>query len=597
MFALNLLKPARLGGQRLALSALALSLLAGCAGTPPRSVKSLNDPDHEAVQRMREVAAAESMKLLANQEMIQREMRRETPAPELKPQEPKFDPLEGKLITVAMSKASISQILAAFADSAKINLIVDPAVIREGMLSDMYLRGVSLREAFAEVLRSYDVSGEIKGNTLRVALNEEKFFSLDFLNTTTNLDMSTGGNVFGGGNAGSNALRGNLSLSGAGGTKTDPYAEIEGAIKAILGENQRRTPTSNFAPSASSPQALAATAPGAGGVAGGNAQPAAPSMFNAALDLAEGEKSDSAFSLNKMTGTLYVKARPAKMRAIEKMLARAQGMLRKQVYIEAQLIDVQLSDNFEFGVDWSILRGQLAANFGATPMALASTTSTLTNAGNAFPTRTVTIPSQFVGSQNGQSLGIGYQGSTSGVVINALRSFGNLRVLSNPNVQVRNGTPALLSVGSSYRYVARTTSSQTAPGGGATTTTSDVQTDSVFSGVMVGVLPFMREDGRIELLVNPMQSDVDQKSLQLVAVNDTNRVTLPVVSYKGLTTTLNVGDGDVVVIGGLIDQRTSGSDKGAPGVSDVPLFGKLFGNQADSHASRELVVVLRVRVL
>lgn len=593
MFALNPLKPARMGGQRLALSALALSLLAGCAGTPPRSVKSLADADTEAVQRMREVAAAESMKLLANQEMIQREMRRETPPPELKPKEPKFDPLEGKLITVAMSKATISQILAAFADSARINLIVDPAVIREGMLSDMYLRGVSLREAFSEVLRSYDVSGEIKGNTLRVALNEEKFFSLDFLNTTTNLDMSTGGNVFGGGNAGSNALRGNLSLSGAGGTKTDPYAEIEGAIKAILGENLRRTST----PSASAVPPPTAAIPGAGGVAATPSQPAPASLFNAAQDLADGEKSDAAFSLNKMTGTLYVKARPSKMRAIEKMLARAQGMLRKQVYIEAQLIDVQLSDNFEFGVDWSILRGQLAANFGATPMALASTTSTLTNAGNAFPSRTVTIPSQFVGSQNGQSLGIGYQGSTSGVVINALRSFGNLRVLSNPNVQVRNGTPALLSVGSSYRYVARTTSSQTAPGGGATTTTSDVQTDSVFSGVMVGVLPFMREDGRIELLVNPMQSDVDQKSLQLVAVNDTNRVTLPVVSYKGLTTTLNVGDGDVVVIGGLIDQRTSGSDKGAPGVSDVPLFGKLFGNQADTHASRELVVVLRVRVL
>lgn len=595
MFALNPLKSARSGGQRLALSALMLSLLAGCASSPPRSIKSLADAENETVQRMREVAAAESMKLLANQEMIQREMRRETPPPELKPVEPKFDPLEGKLINVAMSKATISQILAAFADSAKINLIVDPAVIREGMLSDMYLRGVSLREGFSEVLRSYDVNGEIKGNTLRVTLNEEKFFSLDFLNTTTNLDMSTGGNVFGGGTAGSNALRGNLSLNGAGGTKSDPYAEVEAAVKAILGDNLRR----NQALAVAAPPAAPQPVPGAGGVTqpAPLAQPAQPSLMNAGLDLAEGEKGDAAYSLNKMTGTLYVKARPSKMRAIEKMLARAQGMLRKQVYIEAQLIDVQLSDNFEFGVDWSVLRGQLAANFGATPMALASSTGTLTNAGSAFPSRTVTIPSQFIGSQNGQSLGVGYQGSTSGIVINALRSFGNLRVLSNPNVQVRNGTPALLSVGSSYRYVSRTSSSQTAPGGGATTTTSDVQTDSVFSGVMVGVLPFMREDGRIELLVNPMQSDVDQKSLQLVAVNETNRVTLPVVSYKGLTTTLNVGDGDVVVIGGLIDQRTSGTDRGAPGVSDVPLFGKLFGNQADTHSSRELVVVLRVRVL
>ena len=577
----------RLNGRvvRLMLSTLTVALVAACSVSPPRSAQSLAEPDQEAIRRMRETAAAESMKMLANQEDIQRQMRKEMPAPEIKPVEPKFDPLEGKLITVAMSKATISQILTAFADSAKINLVVDPAVIRAGALSDMHLRSVSLREAFNEVLRAYDVSGEIKGNTLRVTLNEEKFFSLDFLNTTTNLDMSSGGNVFGGNTAGSNALRGNLSMAGTGGTKTDPYMEIEAGIKAILGDNQKSNPT---------PQALLAAAPVPG--IGNVAQPAVPVLM-ATNDLAEGDKGESAFSLNKMTGTLYVKARPAKMRSVEKMLAKTQGMLRKQVYIEAQLIDVQLSDNFEFGVDWSLLRGQLAANFGATPMALAPAVSALTNAGHLFPTRAITIPEQLIGSANGQSLGVGYQGSQSGIVLNALRSFGNLRVLSNPNIQVRNGTPALLSVGSSYRYVSRASSSQTTPGGGASTTTSDVQTDSVFSGVMVGVLPFMREDGRIELLINPMQSDVDPKSLQLVSVNDTNRITLPVVSYKGLTTTLNVGDGDVVVVGGLIDQRTSGSDRGAPGVSDVPVLGKLFGNTADTHNSRELVVVLRVRIL
>jgi general secretion pathway protein D len=72
---------------------------------------------------------------------------------------------------------------------------------------------------------------------------------------------------------------------------------------------------------------------------------------------------------------------------------------------------------------------------------------------------------------------------------------------------------------------------------------------------------------------------------------------LPQVSYKGLTTTLNVADGDVVVVGGLIDQRTSGNDRGAPGVSDVPLLGKLFGNEKKTHSSRELVIVMRVHVL
>lgn len=577
--------PHRRPRSRWVLSAVAVALLAGCNSTPPRSLQSLKEPDLETVQKMREQMVAESRKLLENQQLLNQQMRQTAPAPEIVPIAPKFDPLEGKVITVAMSRATISQILAAFADSANINLVVDPAVVRAGQLSDMYLRQVSLREAFNEVLRAYNVSGEIQGNTLRVMMNEEKFFSLDFLNSTTSLDLAAGGNVFGnstggssgGGGGSSNALRGNLSISGNGGTKSDPYQEIENNLKVILGDDTRR------AAAAGLPQVVpASTTPGA----------LAP--FSA--DLAESPAPEVGYSLNRMSGTLFVKARPSKMRSVEKMLAKVQGMLRKQVYIEAQLIDVQLSDSYEFGVDWSILRGRLAAGFGTSPITLGSTTASLPNTGSAL-SRVVTLPSALIGSNNGPAIGVGYQGSTSSVVLNALRSFGNLKVLSNPNVQVRNGTPALLSVGSSIRYVARSSSTLVAPGGGASTATSDVQTDSVFSGVMVGVLPFMREDGRIELLINPMQSDVDAASLALVEVSTNNRVTLPVVNYKGLTTTLNVGDGDVVVVGGLIDQRTTNKDRGAPGLSDVPLFGKLVGNTADTHSSRELVIVMRVRKL
>lgn len=306
---------------------------------------------------------------------------------------------------------------------------------------------------------------------------------------------------------------------------------------------------------------------------------------------------DSGFTLNRMTGTLYVKARPSKMRAVEKMLAQVHKVLGKQVYVEAQLIDVQLADNFEFGVDWNSLRSRLAAGFGSSPMQLGGSTATLPNAGTGYLDRAISIPAKLIGSLTGPALGVSYQGSNYGIVINALRSFGNLKVLSNPNVQVRNGTPALLSVGTSSRYVSQSASTQTAPGGGASTTSSNVQTDTVFSGVMVGVLPMVREDGRIELLLNPMQSEVDPASLQLVAVGGNNLVSLPKVSYKGLTTTLNVGDGDVVVVGGLIDQRTSNNDRGAPGVSDVPVLGKLFGSENKVHGSRELVIVLRARVL
>ena len=466
---------------------------------------------------------------------------------------------------MAISKGNISQILAAFADAAKLNLIIESSVISQDTTSDMVLRDVSMREAFNEVLHNYDVVGEIRNQTMRIKLHEEKFFSLDFLNINTQLALNSGGNVFGSDsiNTNNSAISGSLSMSATAGSNTDPYTEIETNLKAILGENRLTT------------------------VEGARGAPV-PLQPN----------QQHGFTLNRTSGTLFVKARPSQMRAVERLLKRTQDMLTKQVYIEAQLIDVQLSDGYQFGIDWTHLRSRLAVNFGVDPLLLQGFEGSLRGANKAYERSLLTIPSRVIGSSTGQAAGgLAYQDKNGSTVINALRSYGNLRILSNPNIQVRNGTPAMLSVGTSQRYVSRSSSAQNNIGGGATTTSSEVQTDSVFSGVMVGVLPMMRDDGRIELLINPVQSDVDPKSLDLVSVNEFNRVTLPSVAYKGLTTTLNLNDGDVVVIGGLIDQKHSGSNSGLPYFADVPVLGKLVSQEGDSKASRELIVVLRVHLL
>lgn len=551
----------------------AAAVLTACVAPPHQSAKHLSDPDKESVQRMQEVAQAESMKLLAQQEQLLREMRKVNTAKAMEPAPPVYDPLEGKTISVSISSGTISQILTAFADAAKMNLIVEPAVVQQGALTDMLLKDVSLREAFDELLRSYDVSGEIRNQTMRIKLHEEKFFSLNFLNVSTQMSLNSGGNVFGS-NAESNnsAIAGSLSMNASAGSRADPYTEIESNLRTILGDNRLAT---------------APTTP----VQTGSRKKQDPADV-------EQPNQNQGFTLNRTTGTLFVKARPSQMQAVERLIKRTQDMLTKQVYIEAQLIDVQLNDGYQFGVDWTQLRSRLAFNFGVDALTLAGASSTLRGSNHAYPATNLTIPSRLIGSATGQAGGgMAYQDRNGAFVINALRSFGNLRVLSNPNIQVRNGTPAMLSVGTSQRYVSRSSSAQNNIGGGATTTSSEVQTDAVFSGVMVGVLPMMRDDGLIELLINPVQSDVDPASLALVDVNEFNRVTLPQVAYKGLTTTLNVNDGDVVVIGGLIDQKSSGTNSGLPYLADVPVLGKLASQEGDTRSARELIVVLRVRLL
>lgn len=542
-------------------------LLAGCAtSNAPRSLESLPPVEYQALQQMQQNLVEESKKLIDAQDRLRAELNTAAEPIVLPMTAPALDPLESKTIDLSLSGATVNQMLIAFADQAGLNLIVEPAVLVLDSRADMHLKQITLREAFDELMQAFDLAGDIRGNTLRVRLMDERVFALDLLNTSMSLDISAGGNVFGanssgdsggGGGGSSNALRGNVTVSGNNGSKSDPYGQIEEGVKRILGDVDgiRKQQDEH----ADRPPVL--------------------------------------YSLNRNSGSLYVRARPTQIRSIEKMLDRTQKILRRQVQIEAQLIDVQLSDGFELGVDWNMLRTHAASGFGVNPSTLSGMSETLGTFKQGLPPRALSIPASLMGSSNGPSFGLAYQGGSFGVVLSALRSFGNLKVLSNPSVQVRNGSPALLSVGTSSRYVSKSSSTMNTPGGGASVTSADVQTDSVFSGVMVGVLPFVREDGRVELMVHPMQTDVDAKSMNLIDVGNGNRITLPVVNYKGMTTTLNLADGDTVLIGGLIDQRSSDDDRGAPGVSDVPVLGTLFSNKHSNQASRELVIVLRVKVL
>lgn len=563
-----------LRGLPLIAAAAMLTLLAGCSMNTPRSAKSLPPTDHTVLPKLSTAAVEESEKLSAQQDELLARIERARPAPQqMQPVAPVYDPLENRVVTINMYDADVGRLLWSLADQLGMNLIVDPKVLAQDQRASLYLRNVTAREVYNHILQAFDLHGEMRGGALVVGQMEERIFNIEMLNANSSLDLSTGGDVFGAGLQGGSAggggqsLRGMLVMEGSVGKANDPYKQLDAAIAAILEEDKNQAQTDDKKPK--------------------------PDMAR--------------YNLDPMTGSLYVRARPSQVRAIAELVQQNKQMLGRQVLIEAQLIDVSLNDGFEFGVDWTLLRNRLAGVYGNDPLQL-SPVGPIGEDGvipPAFPAgtehtlepRSITIPAQLIGSAAGRGTGLAYAGSTFSAALNMLREFGNVKVLSNPSVRVRNGTPAYLSVGANIRYVAESSTTFSNPGGGATNTSSDVQTDSLFSGVVVGVAPMIHEDGTVELLVHPMQTEVVPGSLALVPVGAGSSVTLPVINVKGLTTTLNLNDGDTVLLGGLIDQQMSGNDRGIPGVSDVPGLGNLFGSKSNGHSSRELVVVLRVRVL
>jgi general secretion pathway protein D len=551
---------------RLLAAAIASTLLASCMSMPPRSAKELPPTDYSAIDSTNQAVAEESQKLADRQDTLRTQIEKAgpaTPTP-LAPVPPTYDPLENSVVSISMYDADVGRLLWALADELHMNLIVDPKVLEQRQRATLQLRNVSAREVYNHILDAFDLYGEVRGDTLVVGQMQERLFSVDILNASSAITLSSGGDVFGaslqGAGGGGQALRGTLRMDGEIGTKNDPYKQLDTALTAILGDgkaSQARDPDGPPPPEA------------------------------------------SRYSLDPGTGTLYVRARPSQIRAVAELIDHTQRVLKRQVLVEAQLIDVTLNDKFQYGVDWNLLRNRVAGIVGENTVSIPSTQVPYPDPSSATSlTRTVIFPDQSLGSAASRALGVSYLGDSFSAALTMLRSFGNIKVLSNPSLRVRNGSPAYLNVGTNIRYVTKTTTSFSNSGGnGAYNQSSDVQTDSLFSGVVIGVAPLIQDDGNVQLLVHPMQTEVDQDSLALQKFDNGNAVTLPRISIKGITTTLNIKDGDTVLLGGLIDQNMTNTDSGVPGLSDIPGLGKLFGALDKGHSTRELVLVLRVRVI
>ncbi|MDC7805922.1 pilus (MSHA type) biogenesis protein MshL [Luteimonas sp BLCC-B24] len=568
---------------RVLAGAIGLALLAGCAGMPPRSVSSVPPVEYKALERANASTVEESRRLADHQELLRQQIERSVeraaaPAP---PVAPAYDPLENSVVSISMFNADVGQLLWALADELNMNLIVDPQVLEQRQRTSLHLRNVSAREVYNHILDAFDLHGETRGGALVVGQMRDRILNVDLLNSTTSIDLSTGGDVFGAGmqgeGGGGQSLRGNLTMSGSVGKGNDPYAQLDAALKVILGTGPSAT--------------------------GGTRDPDAPLPPETAR-----------YSLDAGSGTLFVRARPSQIRAVEELVEHTIGKMRRQVLVEAQILDVSLSDNFQYGVDWNLLRNRVAGLYGDSPATIVPAPGTPGNPDLGIPAdpnllpyqrfgrygdqaRNIVFPNQSLGSAIGRGLGVSYLTDTFSAALQALRGFGNVKVLSNPSVRVRNGSPAYLSVGSNIRYVTKSTTSFSNAGGGGFNTSSDIQTDSLFSGVVIGVAPVIHENGTVELLVHPMQTEVVPGSLALREFPNGNAVTLPVINVKGITTTLNLRDGDTVLLGGLIDQTSSLDDSGIPALSDVPVLGKLFGARSTQQNTRELVLVLRVTLV
>lgn len=240
-----------------------------------------------------------------------------------------------------------------------------------------------------------------------------------------------------------------------------------------------------------------------------------------------------------------------------------------QVLIDAQILEVKPSDQFQMGVNWEYF---IKKNFDLKTTLPLTTQSVLSVGAAAGPAG---IASAIVAGQ--------YKG-----VIDILRTVGEVNVLSSPRIMVLNNQEAKIHIGRRDAYITSTTSQS---GTGTAITSQSV--NFVDIGIQLRVTPTINKDGFVTMKIKPEVSDAVAK---LVKSQDQD-TEVPIVSTSESETTVVVKDGVTIIIGGLAQDKKAKTVKKIPVLGDIPFLGMLFRSTDERIEKDELVILLTPHIM
>jgi len=492
--------------------------------------------------------------------------------PLLAPQKAAPPSLPDKLVSVNVTdNVPLRDILMDLGREGNVNLELDPR-IEGGIIFS------ARKQPFSEVIkRICSLAGlryKADGSFIRIEVDEpyQHTYAVNYpsLSRRSTSEVTIATNVFdvdiannsGSGSSGGSRMNSNDNNSIAkisGTADADFWNELEKSLKQVLATSNRSRPLVKSGAETSSP-------------AGGDFK--------------------SNFSIDQQAGLVTIFGTSQQHEAVDTYLRRLQKKATAQVLIEARIIEVELSDEFKSGINWRTLFSgafNAAARFGTV------------GAGAPFSTDTTAADGVFTAS---------FKDKDFSSIINLVRTFGATRVLSSPRLTVLNNQTAVLKVARNEVYFVTTaqfpTTVSTAgvPVSGTPVFSSTPRTVPV--GLVMTVQPAIdAARGRITMTLRPTISRVvDQVKDPSIGLNAaqsgvTNPVEsqIPVLAVREMDSVLQLGSGEVVVMGGLMQDSSINEDKGVPPFDALPIIGNLAKSRNNQGVTNELVILLRATVL
>jgi len=513
--------------------------------------------------------------------------------------------------------------------------------VDQNLLVDVDIRaGESYFGAIDNLLRQVDYYHEIKGSTIIIKYKETKTYHVAMPFTKQLYETATGGNVLGSGDDAS-SVEGTIRLDSKG-NEFDIWKNIQENLDAII---------ATWSTVATTPEVETTSTDKEKTKNGTDEVVEAPTR--------QTSTGGNSYTIDKPVGLITVNApRPLQLR-IADYLENIKKELYKQVTIEAKIIEVQLTDNSTLGIDWNVLLKSLSAfgnltlnknyssqrnndrsiknttkdafgrdilsdqdsvnykgenennikykwergdiSIDGRPDGEISATNSVVDSlttitqKNALETAATAATILTKGASNALNGAVSLASFNFTDFLHALSLQGNTTILSNPKLSVMNGQPALITVGRNVTYV--DSIEATVEGKGAdSTTTFTANTERILSGVGLTLTPVIREDNVIIMNIVPVTSVLEEPIVyRQVGLGE---VGLPVINLREMSSIVKVKDGEMLVIGGLISTVESKEGENLfPGLSDVPVLKYLTGYESKKMIKRELIILLRPRIL
>ena len=496
--------------------------------------------------------------------------------------------------SVVVNNVKVQDLLFALARDAKLNVDIHPGIAGYVTLNAI---DQTLPQILGRIAKQVDMRFELDGPNLAVMPDSPflRHYRIDYVNLardvtgtiSTNTQISTSALSAA---SGTPTTGGNISRIQIENKSRNRFWEsLEKNLKDLLHETDKifpegSTETVMEQSSAQSTTGTGAPLPLAGGAPRGSqnapslaASPNPATLQNTGATVVKRMTFREAASViaNPEAGVIAVRATSRQHEKVQEFIDRIMKSARRQVLIEATIIEVSLADNYQQGIDWT--KAGTETGFSLTR-----------------PTNTESVGSTILPYK------LQYKNVSRGldIFVDMLRGFGTTKVLSSPKLTVLNNQTATLKVSEDFVYFSVKTDVASGQGLSAPTKGTTTTPQSVSIGFFMSLTAQISDDDVVTLNVRPSISSI------AALVKDPNpdlkegtSNLVPQIRTREIESMMRVQSGDIAVLGGLMEDRMDNKSGRFPGLGDIPVFGEILTTRNNASTKTELVIVLRPTVI